>query len=121
MSFVRSRKISEKTDDPFIKETSVKGVAYKEEPAWLATMHDQLRLTLLTGISLYLRIMKLGFPAYVTDLELEITRQVNWYMSGKFFVGKFPPLVGIICSGLSRIVGYYGTEPLNYSGQYVCV
>lgn len=116
MSFVKSRKISEKTDDPFIKETSVKGVAYKE-PAWLSTMHDQLRLTVLTGLGLYLRAMKLGYPAYVTDLELEITKQVNWYMAGKFFIGKFPPLVGILCSGISRIVGYYGSESLDYAGQ----
>ncbi|KAG2193755.1 hypothetical protein INT47_005036, partial [Mucor saturninus] len=117
MSFVRSRKISEKTDDPFIKESVMKGVAYKETPSWISSMHDQIRLTVLTSLGLYLRSMKLGYPAYVTDLEIEITKQVNWYMAGKFFIGKFPPLVGIICSGLSRIVGYYGTESLNYAGQ----
>jgi hypothetical protein len=61
--------------------------------------------------------MKLGFPRYVTELELELTSQVNWYMSGKFFIGKFPPLAGIISSSIARIVGYYGTEDLYYAGQ----
>ncbi|GAA5803485.1 hypothetical protein HPULCUR_008967 [Helicostylum pulchrum] len=124
MSFsVRSRKLYEKTSDPFainekkLEDTNRKGIAYKEEPAWISLLHDQLRIALLTSISLYLRVMKLGFPSYVTELELETTRQVNWYMAGKFFIGNSPPLFGIICSGISRIVGYYGTEELNYAGQ----
>jgi dolichyl-phosphate-mannose--protein O-mannosyl transferase len=128
---VRSRKLSDKTDDPFVvndKETmneksehsDRKGVAYnKEEATWVETLHDQVRIAILTSLSLYLRIMRLGFPSYITDMELETTRQVNWYMAGKLFIGNFPPLVGILCTGLARLAGYYGTEDLTYSGQYV--
>lgn len=127
MSFsVRSRKLSDKTDDPFVvnsysekeKEKSHKGVAYcNKEVSWTENLHDRLRITLLTGLSFYLRIMRLGFPGYITEMELETTRQVNWYMAGKLFIGKFSPLVGIVCTGLARIFSYYGTEDLTYAGQ----
>jgi dolichyl-phosphate-mannose--protein O-mannosyl transferase len=120
---IRSRKVPEKTDDPFIVNTDIdeqcekKGNVYRQEPAWISRFHDHIRLALLTFTSLYLRITQLGYPAFVTESELEITRQVNWYMAGKFFIGKFPPLTGILASGLARIVGYYGTEDLTYPGQ----
>ncbi|CEP12652.1 hypothetical protein [Parasitella parasitica] len=121
MFSVRSRKIAEKTNDPFVvndndEKYEKKGVAYKET-SWTATIQDQLRLTVLSFLGLYLRIMKLGFPAYITDIELETTKQVNWYMAGKFFIGKFPPLTGLVSTGLARLAGYYGSEELGYPGQ----
>lgn len=123
MFSVRSRKITEKTDDPFVvndndEKYEKKGVAYKES-TWVDAIHDQLRLTLLSSLGLYLRVMKLRFPAYITDMELETAKQVNWYMAGKFFIGKFPPLAGIVSTGIARLAGYYGTEDLAYPGQYV--
>lgn len=78
---------------------------------------DYIRVALLTSLALYLRIMILGYPHFITEIELEATRQVNWYMSGKFFIGKFPPLMGLLSAGLARTVGYYGTEDLLYAGQ----
>jgi hypothetical protein len=122
MFSIRSRKGPEKIHDPFIvndvdEKCEKKGNAYREEPAWVARLHDHIRLALLTSISAYLRIMHLGFPAFITESELETARQVNWYIAGKFFIGKFPPLMGILASGLARIVGYYGTEDLLYPGQ----
>lgn len=120
---IRSRKGAEKISDPFAVNTNFeekcekKGNAYREESAWVARAHDYIRLTLLTSASLYLRIMQLGFPAYITESELETTRQVNWYMAGKFFIGRFPPLSALLASGLARMAGYYGTEDLLYPGQ----
>ncbi|KAK4514369.1 uncharacterized protein ATC70_001962 [Mucor velutinosus] len=121
MFSVRSRKIAEKTDDPFVvndndEKYEKKGIAYKEA-TWVAAIHDQVRLAVLSSLSLYLRIMKLGFPAYITDIEIETTKQVNWYMAGKFFIGRFPPLAGLVSTGLARLAGYYGTEELAYPGQ----
>lgn len=121
MFSVRSRKIAEKTDDPFVVSSNdekyeKKGVPYKEA-TWVAAIHDQVRLAALSSLGLYLRIMKLGFPAYITDIEIEATKQVNWYMAGKFFIGKFPPLAGLVSTGLARLAGYYGTEELGYPGQ----
>jgi dolichyl-phosphate-mannose--protein O-mannosyl transferase len=78
---------------------------------------DYFRMALMSSLGLYLRIMKLGFPRFITDTELEVSRHVNWYMAGKFFIGKFPPLMGILSTGLARLVGYYGTEDLIYAGQ----
>jgi hypothetical protein len=123
MFSVRSRKITEKTDDPFVlndndEKSEKKGVAYKES-TWVGAIHDQLRLALLSSLGLYLRMIKLKVPAYITDVEIETVKQVNWYMAGKFFIGKFPPLVGIVSTGIARLTGYYGTEDLAYSGQYV--
>lgn len=123
MFSVRSRKITEKTDDPFVlndndEKSEKKGVAYKES-TWVGAIHDQLRLALLSSLGLYLRMIKLKVPAYITDVEIETVKQVNWYMAGKFFIGKFPPLVGIVSTGIARLAGYYGTEDLAYSGQYV--
>lgn len=106
-----SKKISEKTaTEPKVDEKQ--GI----DDAQISTQ-DYLRVGVLASLSLYLRIMKLGFPPFITDIELETTRQVNWYMSGKFFIGKFPPLVGIVSTGLARLVGYYGSEDLLYAGQ----
>ncbi|KAI8066306.1 Dolichyl-phosphate-mannose-protein mannosyltransferase-domain-containing protein [Gilbertella persicaria] len=122
MFSVRSRKTSDKQEkDPFIQDEyekyEKKAYPYTKEGSWIDKLHDQFRLLLLTSLSFYLRIMKLGFPPYITEAELETTRQVNWYMASKFFIGKFPPLVGLVASGLTRIVGYYGTEDLLYAGQ----
>ncbi|KAI8331810.1 Dolichyl-phosphate-mannose-protein mannosyltransferase-domain-containing protein [Choanephora cucurbitarum] len=90
--------------------------AYKEF-IWADKMQDHFRLFILTCLGLYLRVMNLEYPAFVVESELETTRQVNWYMASKFFIGKFPPLLGMVASGVTRIVGYYGTEDLIYSGQ----
>ncbi|KAI8637207.1 Dolichyl-phosphate-mannose-protein mannosyltransferase-domain-containing protein [Parasitella parasitica] len=121
MFSVRSRKPAEKTDDPFVvndneEKYEKKGVAYKEA-SLTDTIHDRMRLVVISSMGLYLRIMKLGFPAYITEIELETTKQVNWYMAGKFFIGKFPPLAGLVSTGLARLAGYYGSEELGYPGQ----
>lgn len=118
---IRSRKLlSDKlSDDPFVVQDDEKyqkkrnAFQYNQQ----SQIQDHMRVTLLTCAGLYLRMMKLGYPSFVTEIELEITRQVNWYMAGKFFIGKFPPLMGILSTGLSRLTGYYGTEDLIYAGQ----
>lgn len=125
MSFsVRSRKFSDKTDDPFVvnsqelidKKLEKDGVL-KKQSGWSSLMNDRVRVGVLATLSYYLRTMKLGFPAFAIASELELTRQVNWYMAGKFFIGQYPPLVGIVYSTLARLVGYYGSEELHYADQ----
>jgi dolichyl-phosphate-mannose--protein O-mannosyl transferase len=120
---IRSRKTT-KSDYPIVndggdEEAGVKKFKpfFTQENRWITSLDDKIRLFMLTMVGFYLRGMKLGFPYFVTDLELETTRQVNWYMKGKFFIGQFPPLTGLINVALARLVGYYGTENLSFGGQ----
>ncbi|KAG1641980.1 hypothetical protein G6F44_005295 [Rhizopus delemar] len=82
------------------------------------TLDDRIRLVLLTSLSLYARIVQLGYPAYITEIELEMSKQVNWYMAGKYFIGKFPPLSSLINTCLALVVGYYGNHDFVYAGQH---
>jgi hypothetical protein len=83
---------------------------------WLSTMQDRFRIATLTVLGFYLRTKSLG-SQFIAEAELETTQQINWYMQGKFFIGKFPPLSTLIGSFVSRIAGYYGNEDLVYDGQ----
>ncbi|CAO3693565.1 unnamed protein product [Rhizopus microsporus] len=80
-------------------------------------VQERIRLIILTALSLYFRVLKLGHPPFITEMEMETSRQTNWYMANKYFIGKYPPLSGLINTGLAYIVGYYGTEDLLYAGQ----
>ncbi|KAI8979527.1 Dolichyl-phosphate-mannose-protein mannosyltransferase-domain-containing protein [Mycotypha africana] len=81
------------------------------------TFEERLSLTLLTGLSLYLFILNLGLPASITDVELEMTRQINGYISRKLFIGRFLPLAGLLLPTLASLTGFQGTEDLLYARQ----
>ncbi|KAI8993132.1 Dolichyl-phosphate-mannose-protein mannosyltransferase-domain-containing protein [Pilobolus umbonatus] len=122
---LRSRKVPDKSIDPFIVHKEVDDDEYgklKKDPkykrlSWIADINDQLRIALLSSFGLYLRIMKVDYPYYITEAELEVSKHINWYMGGKFFIGKYPPLSSMVYSLLASLLGYFGKDDLVYAGQ----
>ncbi|KAI9485451.1 MAG: Dolichyl-phosphate-mannose-protein mannosyltransferase-domain-containing protein [Benjaminiella poitrasii] len=78
---------------------------------------DLVWLLTLTCLAFYVRIIQLNSPNYVTEIELETTNHVNWYLNGNFFIGKMPPLSSLISYFITKAVGYDQQEKFLYAGQ----
>ncbi|KAI8146733.1 hypothetical protein BJV82DRAFT_395608 [Fennellomyces sp. T-0311] len=70
-----------------------------------------------TALALALRLWSITFPLSVISTELEMCNQINWYIAGKFFIGSYPPLAGLIYTALASSLGYAGDEQIYYAGQ----
>lgn len=49
--------------------------------------------------------------------EIEVCKQINWYLHRKFFIGAYPPLAGLFYTTISWFLGYDGTDEIYYAGQ----
>ncbi|KAI7902951.1 Dolichyl-phosphate-mannose-protein mannosyltransferase-domain-containing protein [Cokeromyces recurvatus] len=65
----------------------------------------------------YLRIINLNVPNYITEIELETIKQINWYLKGQFFIGQMPPLSSLVSYFIARLAGYHQEEVFLYAGQ----
>ncbi|KAF7726244.1 hypothetical protein EC973_008954 [Apophysomyces ossiformis] len=120
MFSLRYRRLSSKSETSLLyynaKEEEESYDAKMKKPAMLATQRyrpEALGLVSMTILSLIIR-----------ESELEIAKQVNWYLKGQFFISPYPPLASLIYAKLAKAAGYLGTEQFLYSLEhvyYLCV
>ncbi|CDH54596.1 predicted protein [Lichtheimia corymbifera JMRC:FSU:9682] len=80
-------------------------------------LREHTYVAFLTLTSMYYRVMGVISPSGILNQELELCSQVNWYLQGKFFVGAFPPLSGMMYTYLAHQLGYKGEQTVYYPGQ----
>ncbi|KAI8365396.1 uncharacterized protein BYT42DRAFT_649292 [Radiomyces spectabilis] len=78
-----------------------------------------MQLAMVTLLGAWIRFRNIAFSNIILESELEMCRQINWYMEGKFFIGSHPPLAGLLYTMMAKIAGYDGTELILYAGQTV--
>ncbi|KAG0167595.1 hypothetical protein DFQ30_005876 [Apophysomyces sp. BC1015] len=124
MFSLRYRRLCSKTENsPFYydaKEDEESYDAKMKKPTTLSAQRyrpETIGLIFMTVLSLMIRLWNIEHPNVLIESELEIAKQVNWYLKGKFFIAPHPPLAALLYTAVAYTSGYNGTEQFLYAGQ----
>ncbi|KAI9020047.1 hypothetical protein CLU79DRAFT_888466 [Phycomyces nitens] len=78
---------------------------------------DYIQLIIVSALAAFVRVWTLRSTQPISLGELEIVKQIDWYLQGKFFIGTTPPLAGLLFTKIAQLAGYTGDSNLLFDGQ----